>query len=660
MALQILAALEVLALAALLPLLAAALGRRLLGGRPAPAESAALGLAAISMVVYGLAWAGNMSALNLKLLTLALAILLWREMAGLLAGLIAGARRLWAGLDRPEGALPQRTGLSQAGLQQTGHPMGGHPLGAPPQGAPLLLRALLLLLVGLEMMRLFRCLLPALGWDALGYHLTLADAYLTRGALDPPPWYFPADRRVSPAGVLLKAWLMAFDSEGRVVTVMNGALHAVLIAEIASLAALLLPLRLALLVAAAYAALPEAAVHAAGAGDEMLLSLILLAGLRRVLKPATLLVSKRMAPLLGLLLGFALAIKMTTVFWMLPLVPLLLWRQRRRPLRGLLFLALLALVAGGYHGHSYSRYGAVFPFERHANLLYSGQPGQPRVLAGEEIRAERKTLGLERDFNEVDILDNWRSRTWSNLRALPRVPAGPFLLWLLPFFFLRPASPRSWRRAALAGLGFAAFVLLASAAAWHFTPPAFFRYHLPTWAVLVAAAMVGVAGWCHQRGWESTLVLPLSALLMVAFFLEGRQIAALTLDRPVLDPARYRQRYVADGPLALRLTALKKPGEAVFYIGPASFLFRGPRVFPAQLGNEAGWRRISDIESFLVQEHIQWWVTSAACSKLDPAYEALTDYFLQHGWLSLVEKLPAGQIFRVLPSASPTARPAPL
>ena len=235
----------ILALAAipLIALLPMALGRKFMGRTSLPAEHYALGLLVLCGILAALAAFGRLGTGSIFYLNMILLVLCYYELRICLQrGLFYMQRMLsmdWSA------------------------------------------RILFILLLLLMAERALRCLLPTLNWDSLGHHLLLVRERLHAGSLA-PLWPVPTDRRTPMAGVLVKSWAFAFDPCGRTVLWLNFCIMLAGVHQLWTMARERLDAAWALLVCAFYVCLTDIFVHAAGAGDEPLLTLLLLIALRRI------------------------------------------------------------------------------------------------------------------------------------------------------------------------------------------------------------------------------------------------------------------------------------------------------------------------------------------------------------------------------------------
>lgn len=502
-------------------------------------------------------------------------------------------------------------------------------------------KGLLVFCLMLFIVRLFRAILPHLGWDALGYHYSLVEARLNAGDLA-PLYDIPVDRRVPLTGVLFRAIPFSMDEYGRVISLFHLFLMLLCSFQVARIVRERMNLFAALFAAIAFFSLTDWAVYATGPGDETIMSLFFIASVSVVLKPDCSLWELAIAWLLA---GLCLSIKITAVFWTPALVVLLCMKSKKSlqwlPLFVLLFL-LPPILA---HGKTWLDYGGVYPLERNFNFFYKGgdanktfQPDSRQVLD------DKALLGDSFGMTDRQVRDEAFLHVPSNLLVLFTLPLGPFFCWgLIVLLFERKKTmplPKGWRGVTL----FLAVTLLLALIAWPFTPPALFRYLMPVWplvAILSAFLVFGEAS-RDKRNWIFSLCL---LMLFYAFGLEAKAVKNL-MSSNLLNPKEYWMEKSADASLLRRFEDLRSPSERAFYVGPCSYLLP-PGDLSAMAGNETGYRMNRDFPAWLKEKKIDWWVYSSKVDRLGKFHRKRCEYLQRQGWLKPVYTGGDGLIFRV-------------
>lgn len=520
----------------------------------------------------------------------------------------------------------------------------------------MLLRFGLALLLGLVCVRCLRAMGPVINWDSLNMHLPMLLERLNLGTLDPMYWV-ATDRRVLEGGIHLKMMFMAFDGDGRVLTLCHvlmciwGLLSLAVNVSEKSKFGVHYGLGLWLFFIAS-----DLWVYVLMSGDEpwFLMASILWLGLYVSAQTC----SKREVMAAMMVLGLSLSIKITAVFFLWPIFLLSVLRfktQRKVMLLGVLgSLAVVMLIWSKTLGD----YGMMYPFQRWSDLLADGE-SVPKVFSGHEVVLERQALGLadHRDNHGVGSAP-W-SMFLSNLMRSPTWPIGPYGLWLvlvlLSYAFCK--SPRELVKK-LCGCSTPIALLAATLAAvgigmsvWSFSSQAISRYLLPVWLWWSVASGALIWEFCRERPiWRRNLIVSVLLLSSFGLLLELKVLAGRMSDSNYWSPQRYWRQHRQDAQMIDRYRTLRaelgeKSGRAIYY-GGLSVLMVGERAHLAQVGNEVGWRSPDQLLKFLQREGIEWWLLGDSAQQLDQVYQKLTDVAVEKGWITLVDVQEDGKIYR--------------
>ncbi|MBF0244537.1 MAG: glycosyltransferase family 39 protein [Planctomycetes bacterium] len=496
---------------------------------------------------------------------------------------------------------------------------------------------LLFLLLGLRLVESF---LPGISWDTLGYHLYLLRERLLQHDLS-ALFDVAVDRRVPLAGVLVKVWPMSLDLFGRAVSVFHWGLYVALLTLVYRTGRLCFGDRGGWWALLALASLPDYVVYALSAGDEALLALLAAAVVHRAAGYRPQRASGWDVLTVWCLLGLAVAVKLTALFFVPPLALWLFFSSSAKRLRWV-GLLLAVVLASAFHLKTYSDYGGVYPFTRNQNLLYRGEEGGQKLVSPEVVRQQRELMGLARHENDRGFLDDPLGRLRHNLGCLASLPFGPFPWWglLFMFFITSPGSPAASGRRALPLALFCLLPLLLSMVIWPFSPQALMRYHMPVWGPLLACCLGAtslVATHFRLHGQAEAVLL---LLLGFALALESRVLYDRFSPEALVNPTLYWTDHARDGRLIAALKERAGEGGKVAYIGPSAFLLDRP-AWVWSLGNESGWRDPLGVERRMEEEGIGFLAISSQAAGIDPFFDALVDYLQTRGSL-VEEKSPEG------------------
>lgn len=481
-------------------------------------------------------------------------------------------------------------------------------------------------ITGLLVIRFTKAGLPLENWDSLNHHLPLLLGRIGDGTLN-PLMDIPTDRRTPFAGVWLKSIPIALDPHGRVLVLTH--LLAFLIAAASFAKERMGPF--ALLSLLALLSLTDLWIYVLNAGDEAWMATLTLVaaaamGSRQRLSLAVAVVT----------LAWVASIKLTGLLIAGPLGLALLWKHRSRQLFVVSLFALILTL--GFHGRNLVEHDLIYPLNRWSNLLAEGP-----VFSSQQVRLERAKLGLADNPNNHPPLEGAWMKLQHNLGSLGRMALGPFFIWSgLVLLVLK----RSFPQPSLL-LPCIASCLLAGVA-WEFSPQAYYRYLLPTWALLTLVL---------AEHWGKALSHPASkwmhACLALLFFLsislEGKALFHHLSKEHSGAPMPFWVHHTHDGPFYPWVQEHTKEEEGLLAISTNSVLFaQRPNTWLAQVGNEAGWRRLDEFPSFFEREKIHWILLSNKAESIDSIYSSLLNTLADQGHVSLHQEVSAGKIFRVV------------
>jgi len=504
-------------------------------------------------------------------------------------------------------------------------------------------KILLSLCIALIMLRCFRCLLPNLNWDTLNNHLLLLSERLKMGSLNAIPWV-PTDRRVPLGGSLYKLIPLTFNESGRLIVFNNFIFYCICILSLGQKLKKIFDVKAMLFGLAIFISIPELFIHINNAGDEAMMSLIIIYIILTAIFKSNF--SKSDLFYCFLAIGLLLSIKPTALFWTPFLFLLLIFRGRNHK-KNLLFSALMfSLFVLLIYYREYSNYKMVYPFTRWSDLLL--EPPESRIYNSTRITQERHELGMEDDFNNKKIHQNIIGKFIQNIATFLKLPLGPFIPWLFillwPYKFLKLSSSKK----VYVMLLVATFSLLMSFCAWQFTAPALYRYHLPTWYLLLFAVVILL--YIRLIHWNllKIAIVAIQLLLIFNIALEIK-VGILPYKQSILSHSyTFWERHASEGRFVafIHKEYSQKP-QNFFYIGNACFLLRGDFNWYAQIGNEVGWRNAQRIAIFIKEKNIKYWARSFNSDKIDPIYSRLTQYLLDEKVITLDKKSPYGNIYKV-------------
>lgn len=512
-------------------------------------------------------------------------------------------------------------------------------------------KVLCALIITLILFRAFKCLIPTLNWDSLSHHLLLVRERLAAGDLS-PLYHIPTDRRTPLFPVLGKCWAMAFDAHGRHLVWLNFCFYLFTILGIYQIGRSWMDRTASLLIAAFYISLTDISIHVLTAGDESLLTMVILAALTSCLLKNKA-PEKRHLILALALTGFALAIKLTTLFW-LPFLVLWIWLKHIHVKHALIIGGcLLLLLPALSHGETIRNYSMIYPFTRWSNLLQDKSTPN-RMFSASHVRNERDKLNLASDADDHGFADQPLERIQHNTSSFLSLPLGPYMWWAMLFLILYACTKKNKKidfGFSVRTIAFCLASLALSFCLWPLSSQAMFRYHMPLWPVFILSCGTVVCQCATLWMSRKSLLLCLSSFTLFALALEAKSTIPLLNQRLFLNPDLFWEKHAIDGPLIKQSLTLLKTNERVFYIGSNGFLLKGPHLY-AQIGNEVGWRNGDDMHAYLIQHNISYWILSHHGLDLRPEYGALTEKLVRDGALKPLLESPEGRVFSVSPQLS--------
>lgn len=190
---------------------------------------------------------------------------------------------------------------------------------------------------------LLSTLAPPTGMDALTYHLGLPSQYLARETLAPP--YEIAYYGYPHAGEIFAMCSLVLDPTGIASNILFGFSFVLLAVAAARLGGVI--------AFACVASMPLCAILVAHTKTDILAATFFILALRRAMAGNTL--------RCGLLLGTALASKLTVIYGALPLIGYVLWQQRKRPVTWFVFLISTALYPSYFLIRNFIFFGHCLP-----------------------------------------------------------------------------------------------------------------------------------------------------------------------------------------------------------------------------------------------------------------------------------------------------------
>lgn len=500
------------------------------------------------------------------------------------------------------------------------------------------------ILILLICVRLLRSFIPTLNWDSLNNHLLLIRERLFVGDLS-PIWHVPTDRRVPLNGVLLKLWPFSFDQNGRVLVFLNVSLHLFSASLIFKRVATLCNIRLALIALAMYLSLSDIYVYSVSAGDEAFMSFFILVVVDQVLLNHT--KNKKQIVCIWLLLAIVMSIKMTALFWLPWLLILFLFSHLYNFKTHFLGLILFLSMVLFSYTFNYRNYQMIYPFQRWSNLLMEGD-SQVKMYKPDDIKLQRKELGLQDDVNNKAVIDAFLDKLFKNLKTSLSLPLGPYPLWIAFVVLVACIGYKNHflDKSFLIPFGLVLICFLASLITWPFSAQAMFRYHLPTWSILMLSLGLGIGCFVQKYGLKNIILFSTMTLVMLALCIEVKATYQLS-DRNMFDPKRYWQVRAPEGELVLYIHQILQEDERVFYLGMNSSLLKPGKHWYAQYGNEVGWRSPEKLVELLRKKRIKYWVYSNQFQKHDQIYERITQYLLDQKFIFLVKSINIGKVYQV-------------
>ena len=504
-------------------------------------------------------------------------------------------------------------------------------------------KILLSLCIILLCLRLFRCLLPNLNWDTLNNHFLLLSERLKVGSLEAIPW-IPTDRRVPLGGSLYKLIPLTFNESGRLIIFNNFIFYFVSILSIGQILKKLYDYKAMLLGCSIFLSIPNLFVHINNAGDEAMMSLIIIYIISTTVFNNSF--SKRDLVFSSLSLTLLLSIKLTALFWVPFLFLFLIYKGKtyKKTLLSSLFIFCIFVLLIYYR--EYSNYQMVYPFTRWSDLLL--EPPESRVFDSNSITHERYQLGLEDDFNNKKIHNNIFDKFIQNLKTFFTLPLGPFIPWLFILFWPYKIFKCSSSKIIVTILFIIVFSLSMSFCAWQFTAPALYRYHLPTWFLLLLT--LNILLYERLNHWKLIKVAFSITLVIILFcsVLETK-VGILPYKKSFFFQSEvFWKRHASEGKFIefIHREYSKEP-QNFFYIGNACFLLKGNSNWYAQIGNEVGWRSTEHIGIFIKEKNIKFWARSFNSDKIDPIYSKLTQYLLEQKIILFDKTSPYGNVYKI-------------
>jgi hypothetical protein len=498
----------------------------------------------------------------------------------------------------------------------------------------------------LLMVRLARSFFPVLNWDSLNQHLPLLMERVNSGTLD-PLFSVSTDRRTLWGGVLLKWVPMVLDSCGRTLILTHVVMVALGLVSFLKLGLTCGRGWQCLIAVLMFMACPDLWVYILMAGDEAWFLCFGIVWVSHYLFGHHLKCSAREVFCLMVMVALMLTVKMTAVFFVLPIIctGLVQFRKSLKVFLGAAVVSLILIVL--LIGKTYNDHGMIYPLQRWSDLLSLESP--PKLYQPEEIKLGREALGL------VDHHDNHRagSQPWimfrENLSRSSSWPIGPYWFWALLALPWLIKNKKLFARNQLGLMLTIALALTLSMSSWSFSPQAITRYLLPVWfwlSVFLAQAICSSI----EKNNVAYRAIKVSLFLLISYslFIESKVLLGrLHSHSSIWNPISYWKEVCPDGPLLSHWDTLKSDQDRAFYAGSASVLMSNQGHWLAQVGNEVGWRAPGKLKSFLTRENLKWWIVASSAIKIDPIYQALSHEAVTLGLLEKVATLPSGVIYRV-------------